>query len=124
MQPKPPSSLITEPAENGGERRGFARRLRNYLIAGLLIWIPIMVTVWVVRFLSGILDNSIVLLPPSWRPEAVFGQYVPGFGIEKSADLIGLGFAAGVAGAFAIHGAISAFRKDHEPEEHQGGEEG
>jgi len=61
-----------------------ARALRNYLIAGLLIWIPIMVTVWVVRFLSGILDNSIVLLPPSWRPEAVFGQYVPGFGIVLS----------------------------------------
>jgi uncharacterized membrane protein len=35
----------------------------------------------VVRFLSGILDQSIVLLPPSWRPEAVFGQYIPGFGI-------------------------------------------
>ena len=61
-----------------------ARALRNYLIAGLLIWIPIMVTVWVVRFLSGILDNSIVLLPPSWRPEAMFGQYIPGFGIVLS----------------------------------------
>ena len=61
-----------------------ARALRNYLIAGMLIWIPIMVTVWVVRFLSGILDNSIVLLPPSWRPEAVFGQYIPGFGIVLS----------------------------------------
>ena len=65
-------------------RRSLARRIRNYLIGGLLIWIPIMVTVWVVRFLSGILDNSIVLLPPSWRPEAVFGQYVPGFGIVLS----------------------------------------
>jgi uncharacterized membrane protein len=61
-----------------------ARALRNYLIAGLLIWIPIMVTVWVVRFLSGILDNSIVLLPPPWRPEAFFGQYIPGFGIVLS----------------------------------------
>jgi uncharacterized membrane protein len=65
----------------GGTRRHWARRLRNYLIAGLLIWVPVMVTVWVVRFVSGILDQSIVLLPPSWRPEAVFGQYVPGFGI-------------------------------------------
>jgi uncharacterized membrane protein len=57
------------------------RALRNYLIAGMLIWVPVMVTVWVVRFVSGILDQSIVLLPPSWRPEAVFGQYIPGFGI-------------------------------------------
>ena len=62
-------------------KRHPARALRNYLIAGLLIWVPVMVTVWVVRFVSGILDQSIVLLPPSWRPEAVFGQYVPGFGI-------------------------------------------
>ena len=68
----------------GGGRLGFARRLRNYLIAGLLIWIPIMVTVWVVRFLSGILDQSLVLLPPSWRPEALVGQYVPGVGIILS----------------------------------------
>ncbi len=61
--------------------RNRARALRNYLIAGLLIWVPIMVTVWVVRFLSRILDSSIVLLPPPWRPEALFGRYVPGFGI-------------------------------------------
>ncbi|HET9693154.1 MAG TPA: DUF502 domain-containing protein, partial [Steroidobacteraceae bacterium] len=53
----------------------------GFLIAGLLIWIPVMVTVWVVRFVSGVLDQSIVLLPPPWRPEALFGQYIPGFGI-------------------------------------------
>jgi len=61
-----------------------AKKLRNYLIGGLLIWIPIVVTVWVVRFLSGILDQSLVLLPPSWRPEAVFGQYIPGLGVVLS----------------------------------------
>jgi uncharacterized membrane protein len=72
-----------EDAGNGG-RGSFARRLRNYLIAGLLIWIPVMVTVWVIRFLSGILDQSLVLLPPSWRPEALVGQYVPGVGIVLS----------------------------------------
>jgi uncharacterized membrane protein len=76
-------------AWNGkGGRRGFARRLRNYLIAGLLIWIPVMVTVWVIRFLSGILDQSLVLLPPSWRPEALVGQYVPGVGIILSFVLL------------------------------------
>ena len=75
---------ILDPDKKASPGRHPARALRNYLIAGLLIWIPIMVTVWVVRFLSGILDNSIVLLPPSWRPEAVFGQYIPGFGIVLS----------------------------------------
>jgi uncharacterized membrane protein len=65
-----------------------ARKIRNYLIGGLLIWIPIMITVWVVRFLSGILDSSLLLLPPSWRPEAVFGTYVPGVGIILSLLLL------------------------------------
>jgi len=65
-----------------------ARKLRNYLIGGLLIWIPIMITVWVVTFLTGILDSSLLLLPPSWRPEAVFGTYVPGVGIVLSLVLL------------------------------------
>jgi uncharacterized membrane protein len=76
--PDDPSTAVAPPPDG---KRHPARALRNYLIAGLLIWVPVMVTVWVVRFVSGILDQSIVLLPPSWRPEAVFGQYVPGFGI-------------------------------------------
>jgi uncharacterized membrane protein len=65
-----------------------ARKVRNYLIGGLLIWIPIMITVWVVTFLSGILDSSLLLLPPSWRPEAVFGRYVPGVGTVLSLLLL------------------------------------
>jgi len=68
----------------GGRPRHPARALRNYLVAGLLVWIPVMVTVWVIRFLSGILDQSLVLLPPSWRPEALFGTYVPGVGVLLS----------------------------------------
>jgi uncharacterized membrane protein len=75
------SDLTKETASPGPDKRHPARALRNYLIAGLLIWIPVMVTVWVVRFVSGVLDQSIVLLPPPWRPEALFGQYIPGFGI-------------------------------------------
>ena len=76
-----PSDLNKETTSRGPDKRHPARALRNYLIAGLLIWIPVMVTVWVVRFVSGVLDQSIVLLPPPWRPEALFGQYIPGFGV-------------------------------------------
>jgi uncharacterized membrane protein len=65
-----------------------ARDLRNYLIAGLLIWIPVMVTVWVIRFLSGILDQSLLLLPWAWRPETLFGRYIPGVGIVLSLLLL------------------------------------
>jgi len=80
--PSPPSTIDPPPAEV--RERSRARLFRNYLIGGLLIWVPIMVTVWVVRFLSGILDQSLLLLPPWWRPEAVFGTYIPGLGIILS----------------------------------------
>jgi hydrogenase small subunit len=40
---------------------------------------------------------------------------VPGFGIEHTADMIGIGLAAGTAAAFAVHGALNALRKDKEP---------
>ena len=83
-----PSQSPLIPGEEEPKERSLARRVRNYLIGGLLIWIPIMVTVWVVRFLSGILDQSLLLLPPSWRPEAVFGTYVPGVGIILSLLLL------------------------------------
>ena len=41
-----------------------------------------------VRFLSGILDQSLVLIPPPWRPEALFGRYIPGLGIILSLLLL------------------------------------
>jgi hydrogenase small subunit len=42
---------------------------------------------------------------------------VPGFGIEATADKIGLGLAVGTAAAFAVHGVLNVLRKDKEPEE-------
>lgn len=42
---------------------------------------------------------------------------VPGFGVEATADKIGLGLVAGAAAAFAVHGALNALRKDKEPQE-------
>jgi uncharacterized membrane protein len=82
------SELPLAPLPEDPKERHPARKIRNYMIGGLLIWIPIMITVWVVRFLSGILDNSLVLLPPSWRPEAIVGTYVPGVGIILSLLLL------------------------------------
>ena len=72
------------PGEKDAREPSPARTIRNYLIGGLLVWIPILITFWVLRFLSGILDQSLLLLPPSWRPEAVFGTYVPGVGVVLS----------------------------------------
>lgn len=101
----PPSELLPEPEAKDPKANSPARKVRNYLIGGLLIWIPIMITVWVVRFLSGILDSSLVLLPPSWRPEALFGTYVPGVGIVLSLVLL---FVTGVVVKNLFGGQIVA----------------
>lgn len=55
--------------------------LRKYLIAGLLVWLPLAATVFVIRLLITMLDKTILLIPPEWRPETVLGFSIPGFGI-------------------------------------------
>ncbi|HWM29589.1 MAG TPA: DUF502 domain-containing protein, partial [Woeseiaceae bacterium] len=57
------------------------KRFRRYIVAGLLVWIPIYVTVVVVRFVTGQLDKSLVFLPRQYRPEELLGFAIPGFGI-------------------------------------------
>lgn len=57
------------------------RRLRRYLMSGLLIWLPIIATVLVVRFIVRLMDQLLLLLPRDLRPEALFGVHVPGLGV-------------------------------------------
>ena len=57
-----------------------SRIVRRYLMAGLLVWVPIVVTVLVVRFILDLMDQTLLLLPPSVRPEALFGVHIPGLG--------------------------------------------
>jgi uncharacterized membrane protein len=54
--------------------------LRRYLVAGVLVWLPILATIWVVSFLLRIMDRTLLLLPPSYRPEALVGFALPGLG--------------------------------------------
>lgn len=61
-------------------RTGALRAFRRYFMAGLLIWLPIIATVIVVRFILELVDRTLVLLPAGWQPEALTGLSVPGFG--------------------------------------------
>lgn len=54
--------------------------LRGYLVAGVLVWLPILATIWVVSFLLHIMDRTLVLLPPAYRPQALVGFALPGLG--------------------------------------------
>lgn len=58
--------------------------LKRYLIAGLLVWVPLGITFLVIRALVGVMDRTLLLLPPDWRPEALLGFPVPGLGIVLS----------------------------------------
>jgi uncharacterized membrane protein len=55
--------------------------LRRYFIAGLLVWIPLGITLWVLNALVGLMDESLRLLPENLRTDALFGFHVPGMGI-------------------------------------------
>jgi len=54
--------------------------LRRYLVAGILIWLPILATLWVVTFFIHIMDETLLLLPPAYRPQALVGFALPGIG--------------------------------------------
>jgi uncharacterized membrane protein len=55
--------------------------MKRYFITGLLIWVPLGITLWVLNLLIGTMDQTLLLLPESWRPEAWVGFGIPGLGV-------------------------------------------
>lgn len=55
--------------------------LRKYLIAGLLVWLPLMATVAIFKLMVDILDQTLLLLPVRFQPQALFGFTIPGMGV-------------------------------------------
>lgn len=62
--------------------------LKRYLIAGLLVWLPLGVTLLVVKFLVDLFDQSLLFLPVKYRPETLLGVDIPGLGVLLSFVLI------------------------------------
>ena len=73
--------------------------LRRYLVAGLLVWIPLGITLWVLTILVGLMDQSLLLIPSNLRTEALFGFHVPGMGIVLTLAIV-LGTGALAANLF------------------------
>jgi len=55
--------------------------VRRYLVAGVLVWLPILATLWVISFIVGLMDSILLWLPERSQPEHLIGFRVPGFGI-------------------------------------------
>ncbi|MGM0554688.1 MAG: DUF502 domain-containing protein [Pseudomonadota bacterium] len=87
--------------------------LRRYLIAGLLVWLPLIVTGFTIKLLVDLLDFTILLLPPGWRPEALLGFSVPGAGIALAIVIVfvtGL-VVANIVGKRLVHLGESVVRR-------------
>jgi uncharacterized membrane protein len=55
--------------------------LRKWLLAGLLVIVPVAITVAVLRWVIDTLDQTLLILPEAWRPDRLIGFHIPGFGV-------------------------------------------
>ncbi|MBF4987768.1 MULTISPECIES: DUF502 domain-containing protein [unclassified Methylophilus] len=62
--------------------------MKKYFITGLLVLVPLFITVWVLKTLVQTLDQSLLLLPVAWRPEALLGVDIPGFGVILTVAIV------------------------------------
>ena len=56
-------------------------KLKKYLIAGMLVWVPLAATFLLVRFSINLIDRTLVLIPKQYRPEELLGYEIPGIGL-------------------------------------------
>ncbi|MFH2135181.1 MAG: DUF502 domain-containing protein [Pseudomonadota bacterium] len=62
--------------------------MKKYLLTGLLVLVPLVITLWVLSFVIGILDQSLLLLPSSWHPDNLLGIHIPGLGVILTAGTV------------------------------------
>ncbi len=62
--------------------------MRKYLIAGLLVWMPLGITFLVVRAVVSFLDNILLWLPVSYQPDIILGVHIPGLGVVLAIILV------------------------------------
>ena len=55
--------------------------IRRWLLAGLLVLVPLIITVWVLNWVIGTLDQTLQILPEHWQPDRLLGIHIPGFGV-------------------------------------------
>ena len=77
--------------------------MKKYIITGLLIWIPLVITIWVLKLVVETLDQSLLLLPPEWRSEHMLGVHIPGLGVVLTVLIV---IATGVFSANIIGGRL------------------
>jgi len=55
--------------------------IRKWLFAGLLVLVPLIITLWVLAWVVTTLDSTLQVLPRDWHPDVLLGMHVPGLGV-------------------------------------------
>lgn len=55
--------------------------VRKWLLSGLLVLVPLIITLWVLDWVVSTLDQTLTILPVSWQPDQLFGVHIPGLGV-------------------------------------------
>ncbi len=72
---------------------------RRYIMAGLLVWLPLGVTILVIKMLVELMDRILLLLPARYQPEQLLGMHIPGLGVIVAVTVV-LGTGIVVANLF------------------------
>src|SRR3989304_4450165 len=64
--------------------------MKKYFITGLLVWVPLGITLWVLDLTIGTMDQTLLLLPEAWHPDRLLGIHIPGWGIPLALLIVGL----------------------------------
>lgn len=62
--------------------------VKKYLLTGLIVWVPLGITLWVLNLIFGTLDQTLTLLPEHWRPDWLLGFHIPGLGVILTAVVV------------------------------------
>lgn len=62
--------------------------MKKYFVTGLLVWVPLGITLWVLHFLVSTMDQTLRLLPEEFQTERWLGIYVPGMGVVMTVVVV------------------------------------
>ena len=80
--------------------------MRKYLFSGLLVWLPLIITIFVLKFIFDLLNKSLLLLPHDLQPDTLLGFHIPGMGAVLTILVI---FLTGLFAANFIGSRLVAF---------------
>lgn len=89
------------PAENSNT----GKAIKKYMLTGILVWLPIIVTIWVIGYIIGAADKIVTILPTHWQPKMLIGFQIPGLGLVVAIIIV---FLTGLCAANMIGRKIIA----------------